>query len=181
VSSESDNRRRGPRYAPGVMRDRVADGLQRGLTVAEIAFELNIVKSTVCYHARRLGKAADSRFARRYDWSAIQRTTTKGTRFDNVHAPLASAPRPGTAPCGSDCWSPDPRPRRSSCTWWRDDRSTAITSRRASSAAPQGASLRTLWDRRLARQTTFDVPAPSKWGRRRQQAREPSAALPELP
>ena len=78
MGSESDNARRKPRYAPGVMRARVADGLERGLTVAEIASELDIVKSTVCYHARRLGKAADSRFARRYDWSAIQRYYDEG-------------------------------------------------------------------------------------------------------
>jgi 5-methylcytosine-specific restriction endonuclease McrA len=46
--------------------------------VSEIASELDIVKSTVCYHVRRLGKAADSRFARRYDWSAIQRYYDQG-------------------------------------------------------------------------------------------------------
>lgn len=78
MRSESDNRGRRPRYARGVMRDRVADGLERGLTVAQIASELDIVKSTVCYHVRRLGKAADSRFARRYDWSAIQRYYDQG-------------------------------------------------------------------------------------------------------
>jgi HNH endonuclease len=60
------------------MRDLVADGIERGLTAAEIASELNIVKSTVCYHARRLGKAADSRYARRYDWPAIQRYYDQG-------------------------------------------------------------------------------------------------------
>lgn len=42
------------------------------MTVAEIARELGVVKSTVCYHARRLGVAADPRFARRYNWSELQ-------------------------------------------------------------------------------------------------------------
>jgi transposase-like protein len=54
------------------MRGLVAERLRRGMTIAEIASELGVVKSTVCYHARRLGNAPDPRFARRYDWSAIQ-------------------------------------------------------------------------------------------------------------
>ena len=49
----------------------VAELLAAGRSVAEIAAELGVVKSTVCYHARRLGHAADERFARRYDWAAI--------------------------------------------------------------------------------------------------------------
>jgi transposase-like protein len=164
------------------MRDRVADGLERGLTVAEIASELNIVKSTVCYHARRLGQPADSRFARRYDWSAIQRY------YDQGHSIRQCARAFGFCPE----------------TWHRAVRVGLLRSRpaaapierylvkgrqvnrhhlkmRLAQQRPQSASLRTLWDRRLARETTFDVPAPRKWGRRRQQAREPSAALPELP
>lgn len=60
------------------MRDLVAERLERGLSVAEIALELQVVKSTVCYHARRLGKAADSRFARRYDWPTVQRYYDEG-------------------------------------------------------------------------------------------------------
>jgi transposase-like protein len=72
VTPNPDNRRSGPRHKPGVMRGLVAERLERGMTVAEIASELQVVKSTVCYHARRLGKAADARFARRYDWSQVQ-------------------------------------------------------------------------------------------------------------
>jgi transposase-like protein len=72
VSPISDHRPRGPKHPPGVMRDLVAVRLERGMSIADIASELGVVKSTVCYHARRLGKAADPRFARRYDWSAIQ-------------------------------------------------------------------------------------------------------------
>jgi hypothetical protein len=70
VSSNVDNRPRGPKHAPGVMRGLVAERLERGMSIADIASD--VVKSTVCYHARRLGKPADSRFARRYDWSAIR-------------------------------------------------------------------------------------------------------------
>jgi transposase-like protein len=60
------------------MRELVAERLERGMSVADIASELDVVKSTVCYHARRLGKRAESRFARRYDWSAIQRYYDEG-------------------------------------------------------------------------------------------------------
>jgi hypothetical protein len=42
------------------------------MSLAAIASELGVVKSTVSYHARRLGLAPNPRFARRYDWSAIQ-------------------------------------------------------------------------------------------------------------
>jgi hypothetical protein len=42
------------------------------MAVSEIADDLGIVKSTVCYHARRLGYLSDSRFARRYDWRRVQ-------------------------------------------------------------------------------------------------------------
>jgi hypothetical protein len=47
--------------------------LARGESIATIAAELGLVKSTVCYHARRLGVLADERFARRYNWVEVQR------------------------------------------------------------------------------------------------------------
>jgi DNA-binding CsgD family transcriptional regulator len=46
--------------------------LERGLTHAEIAFELGISKPTVSYHVRKLGLPRDERAARRYDWQEIQ-------------------------------------------------------------------------------------------------------------
>ena len=45
-----------------------AEGLSRG----EIATALSLSKSTVSYHARRLGFPVDERGARRYDWTAVQ-------------------------------------------------------------------------------------------------------------
>jgi transposase-like protein len=60
------------------MRQLVAERLERGLSVAAIAAELRVVKSTVSYHARRLGKEGDPRFARRYDWAAIQHYYDQG-------------------------------------------------------------------------------------------------------
>jgi hypothetical protein len=50
---------------------------------------LSVVKSTVCYHALRLGRAADERFARRYDWAAVQRY------YDEGHSIRACARRFG--------------------------------------------------------------------------------------
>ena len=43
-----------------------------GKTVTEIARALGVSKPTVCFHMRRLGIQADSRFSRRYDWQEIR-------------------------------------------------------------------------------------------------------------
>jgi hypothetical protein len=55
----------------GVTRECVRHLLRTGLSIREIADTLGLAKSTVCYHARRLGYAPDARFATRYDWTAI--------------------------------------------------------------------------------------------------------------
>ena len=47
--------------------------LTAGLAQCEIARRLGLTKSTVAYHARRLGRPVDTRCARRYDWDEIQR------------------------------------------------------------------------------------------------------------
>ena len=52
--------------------------LADGKSITSIADELGVVKSTVCYHARRLGFLGDERFARRYDWAEIQRYYDEG-------------------------------------------------------------------------------------------------------
>ena len=59
-------------------RQRVHALLARGLTSAEVARELDVSKSTVCYHRRRLGGAVDERCNRRYDWSEVQRYYDEG-------------------------------------------------------------------------------------------------------
>jgi hypothetical protein len=46
--------------------------LAQGLSRGAIASALGLSKSTVSYHARRLGAPVDSRGARRYDWAAVQ-------------------------------------------------------------------------------------------------------------
>jgi DNA-binding CsgD family transcriptional regulator len=54
-------------------RDQVARLLGEGMSRIAIARTLQMSKSTVSYHARRLGEPIDERFRRRYDWAAVQR------------------------------------------------------------------------------------------------------------
>ena len=69
---------RGPREVPSITRARVAWLRQNGLTYVQIARRLGLAKSTVAYHARRLGEPADDRFAKRYDWAEVQRAVDAG-------------------------------------------------------------------------------------------------------
>jgi transposase len=52
--------------------------LRRGLSTGAIARSLGVSKSTVSYHARRLGERVDERGARRYDCDAVQRYYDEG-------------------------------------------------------------------------------------------------------
>jgi DNA-binding transcriptional ArsR family regulator len=52
--------------------------LVQGMSRGEIAAALRLSKSTVSYHARRLGHPVDERGARRYDWRAVQRFYDEG-------------------------------------------------------------------------------------------------------
>ncbi len=51
------------------------------------------MKSTVCYHARRLGIVGDERFARRYDWAEIQRHYDEGYPIRGGARAIATAAR----------------------------------------------------------------------------------------
>lgn len=46
--------------------------LRHGMSRSAIARSLGLSKSTVSYHARRLGERVDERGARRYDWEVVQ-------------------------------------------------------------------------------------------------------------
>jgi DNA-binding NarL/FixJ family response regulator len=59
-------------------RQAVARLLDEGMTQAEIARTLAISRGTVAFHVRSLGVPADKRFARRYDWAAVQRAYDTG-------------------------------------------------------------------------------------------------------
>jgi DNA-binding CsgD family transcriptional regulator len=58
--------------------EQVAELLARGVRRIEIARRLGISKSTVSYHARRLGASIDERFNRRYDWKIVQEFYDQG-------------------------------------------------------------------------------------------------------
>ncbi len=66
-------RERSRRQLSRATRDEVEHLFSLGFTQARIARQLGLTKSTVAYHVRALGVRADPRFARRIDWSAVQR------------------------------------------------------------------------------------------------------------
>lgn len=53
-------------------RESVRQLLAEGLSRAEIATQLGVSRSTISYHARRIGAPIDEACARRYDWAKIQ-------------------------------------------------------------------------------------------------------------
>jgi hypothetical protein len=61
-----------------VTRERVRALLHSGMNVTQVAATLNLSKSTVCYHKRRLGFQIDERCNRRYDWSRVQAFYDRG-------------------------------------------------------------------------------------------------------
>ena len=68
----------GPRRSRARTRELVAELLSQGLSRAEIARRLDLRKSTVTYHATKLGLEIDKRFARRFDWSLVQQYYDEG-------------------------------------------------------------------------------------------------------
>lgn len=73
VRGDIVSRPRSRRELSGATRDRVGLLLAEGSKPSEIAATLGISKSTVAFHCRRLGREADHRFSRRYDWAEVQR------------------------------------------------------------------------------------------------------------
>jgi hypothetical protein len=59
-------------------RQKVAMLAHYGFSQAEIVAGTGLAKSTVAYHLRNLGKPADERFNRRYDWAEVQRFYDEG-------------------------------------------------------------------------------------------------------
>jgi hypothetical protein len=60
------------------MRERVRALLAEGLCQREIADRLGVAKTTVNFHVRRLDVPIDRRFAKRYDWKAVQQAYDRG-------------------------------------------------------------------------------------------------------
>jgi DNA-binding CsgD family transcriptional regulator len=67
-------------------REEVHRLLSAGSSRADVARHLGISKSTVTYHARRLGRPIDERAARRYDWQVIQRHYDAGHTVEQCRA-----------------------------------------------------------------------------------------------
>lgn len=61
-------------------RAKVKELYESGLTQQAIAAELGVTKGTVAFHVRRFGVPVDERFARRYDWKAVQVAHDEGLR-----------------------------------------------------------------------------------------------------
>ena len=77
IACDSSRRVAVPSEAEGILQwvgthVRVIDLYRQGKHAAEIARRLGVTKATVSYHLRRAGIKPDQRFARRFDWAAIQ-------------------------------------------------------------------------------------------------------------
>jgi hypothetical protein len=68
---------------------RVAALLDGGTSVKEAARQLGLAKSTVSWHAARLGQPRQSQYAARYDWAAVQ------AYYDQGHTPRECCDRFG--------------------------------------------------------------------------------------
>lgn len=73
VRGDIVTRPRSDRQLAHETRDRVEALLVDGLSQMEIARRLCLTKSTIAFHCRKLGRRADPRFARRYEWPEVQR------------------------------------------------------------------------------------------------------------
>lgn len=75
-----------PVAAPSVTQRRVKGLLDAGHTHAEAAEKLGLARSTITYHAARLGRSLDSRCSRRYDWQAIRKFYEEGHSVNECRA-----------------------------------------------------------------------------------------------
>ena len=81
--------RRGPKAKPGVTRAQVAELLAGGLPIKETARRLGLSKSTVSWHASKLGRPRRTECAVRYDWAEVQ------AYYDENHSPRECCERFG--------------------------------------------------------------------------------------
>ncbi|HEX8068163.1 MAG TPA: LuxR C-terminal-related transcriptional regulator [Thermoleophilaceae bacterium] len=101
--------RSAPKEPPGVTRKRVAARLAHGKTLAEVARELGLSKSTVSWHARRLGHAGRTELAQRYDWGEVQRYYDAGHSSNECCAHFGFARSAWAAAVGDGRVIPRPR------------------------------------------------------------------------
>ena len=77
-------RNRGDLAAVGEKRQAVGEMRARGMSLGQIASELGLSKSTVAYHASRLGEEPNEKCSRRYDWAEVQRALDDGASVDEL-------------------------------------------------------------------------------------------------
>lgn len=92
-----------------VVRAAIAEMLEAGRSSAETAATLGVSPSTVAYHARRLGRPVDARFARRYDWAAVQRFYDSGHSRRECQERFGFARQAWTAAVRRGALEPRPR------------------------------------------------------------------------
>lgn len=87
---------------PSEKRALIGELLAAGNSYSQISRRLGIGKSTIAYHARRLGIPANDDFSRRYDWTEVQRAYDQGLsvkecceKFGFVKATWSQAVRRG--------------------------------------------------------------------------------------
>lgn len=87
----------GTQVGPAATRTRVGRLLAEGKSYNEIASALGVSKSTVAFHARRLGRPVDDRFNRRYDWDEVQRAHDGGMRAAECQRTFGFSPATWTS------------------------------------------------------------------------------------
>ena len=68
------------------MREAVRSLYEQGFTQREIAARLEVTKSTLAFHVRRLDQPPDERFARRYNWTEIRLAYDGGLSYRQCRA-----------------------------------------------------------------------------------------------
>ena len=171
-----------PDVARNHTRQHVAILLGIGLGRLAIARILGVSKSTVSYHARRLGEPMEEKATRRYDWAAVQRYYDEGhsisecqLRFGFARETWNAARRRGAVQA-----RPQAVPIEELLIAGRQRNRTHVKTRLLGAGLKENplCGLRT---HRVAQQAAFHGATSRQRRWKRQQTRKPPAPMPELP
>lgn len=148
---------------------------------AAVARRLGISKSTVSYRRRRLGQPIDERCNRRYDWVAVQCFYDEGHTITECqeHFGFARKTFMDAVARGVLITRPQSAPVGEYLVRGRRVNRTHLKGRLLTAGLRE--SLRALWNRGLARRSSFDGAAPRERRGDRQPPREPDDAVSQLP